>query len=208
MGKAMKFRADSEENEMVTLDSGLWLQMGLDLENRSFELRGEINDDLVALTLRALNKLTDLSPEPITIFLNSPGGSIYDGFAIYDLIVGCPCKITIIALGSVFSMAPIIMIAADVRVALPNTRFMVHAPLFTREKETSVDTHIDDVLEGQFCKDRIVEILAERTNKKGSWWEEKITRQDYYFDLTEAIEYGIITPTVKKRKKSKRGKRG
>lgn len=181
----------SEEENM------LWLQMGLDLDSRSFELRGSVDDNMTAFALRCLTKLTAENHDPITIFLNSPGGSAPDGFAIYDLIESCPCHVTIVGMGQICSMAPIIMLAGDVRIALPNTTFMVHAPLFTRERETSVDTHLDDAREGLGCKKMMLKILAKKTNKPIEWWNAKITKQDYNFNCKQAEEYGILTPTIK-----------
>lgn len=182
-------------------DNRMWLEMGIDLDNRSFELRGEISSDMVAFALRALTKLVQMGPEPIVIYLNSPGGSIYDGLAIHDLIIACPCHVTVVGLGHVMSMAPIVMLAADTRVALPNTRFMVHAPIFMRERETSVDVQEEEVVEAQFCKQAMLKILAQRTNKSVKFWSEKMTKKDYYFGLDEAIKYGIVSKPKKKRKK-------
>jgi ATP-dependent Clp protease protease subunit len=178
----------------------LWLQVGLDLEKRSFELRGVVDDSMTAFTLRCLTKLCDMGRAPITIYLNSPGGSVTDGFAIYDLIEECPCEVTVVAFGMVGSMAPIVMLAADKRYALSRTQFMVHSPMFMTERETSVDHHMDDAIDGIKCKSLMLKILAKRTKKPLQWWKEKMNRKDFTFGLKQALEYGILTPTVSSKK--------
>jgi ATP-dependent Clp protease protease subunit len=100
---------------------------GFDPKLRTIELYGEIDDLLAKQFMQNMDRLEDLSKtEPITIKINSVGGYVNDGFAIYDRITMSPCHVTVEGYGNVMSMATIIMQAADERLLAPNTCYMIH----------------------------------------------------------------------------------
>lgn len=121
---------------MKEINFDTWLNHGVDIQNRliyfgssSQSSDGEdtgidaVTSERIYKNLRALESLGD---GPITIVLNSIGGSWYHGMAIYDTIKACKCHCTIIVYGQAMSMGSVILQAADRRVMMPNSRFMMH----------------------------------------------------------------------------------
>jgi len=100
-----------------------WLQMGLDLKRRRFSLTGEVNENMSEFVLRAITTLNDINHDPITIHLQTYGGGVYEGFAIYDVLRASVSPITVIASGKIASMGIVIFLAGTERIASPNTRF-------------------------------------------------------------------------------------
>lgn len=100
---------------------------GFDPKRRIIEIYGEIDELSTKQFLQNMDRLEDLSAtESITVKINSVGGNVYDGYAIYDRIKRSPCHVTAEGWGQVMSMATFIMQAADERVLAPNTVFMIH----------------------------------------------------------------------------------
>ncbi len=182
-----------------------WLQMGIDLEYRRIQLDMDVSDVMASLIIRALLKMTDISHDPIEIYLSSYGGEAYAGFAIYDAIRACPCDIIIHANGKCMSMAPIIFLAADVRIASKNTTFMLHS--VSSGTEGKIKDQEIDVQSGKRINDTMLNILAERTKMKKSWWYRKILTHDFYFDLTEAKSYGLISTSLEEKGAIRNAKR-
>jgi ATP-dependent Clp protease protease subunit len=179
-----------------------WLAMGIDLDCRRIQLDMDVNDIMASLVIRSLLKMSDMSNDPIEIYLSSYGGEAYAGFSIYDAIRSCPCDVIIYASGKLMSMGPIIFLAGDVRIAAKHTTFMLHS--VSSGTEGKIKDQEIDVLSGKRINDTMLNILAERTKMKKTWWYRKILSHDFYFDLTEAKEYGIINNvTVKSTVKEK-----
>jgi ATP-dependent Clp protease protease subunit len=201
---------DNMSKELVTKDNKFetaqtWLQMGIDLEYRRIQLDMDVSDVMASLVIRALVKMTDISHDPIEIYLSSYGGEIYSGLAIYDAIRACPCDVVIHANGKIMSAASVIYLAADVRVAAKHTSFMLHS--VSSGTEGKIKDQEIDVQEGKRLNNVMLDILADRTKMKKNWWYRKILSHDIYFDLTQAKEYGIVstittrpTPATKKAK--------
>lgn len=192
--KAPKYilkKANSEEETVeVTLE---WVMSGVDLERRRIEIRSEINEIVTSIITRALMQMSEISLEPITIFLSSPGGDVNQGLAIYDFIRACPCDVHIVASGQIMSMGFIIFLAGDTRVAMPNTRFMMHSLSYSPgETPKIVRNHEIDVLEGKLLNNNMLEIMDERTNRNKRYWYRTVLLQDKYFGVAEAKELGII----------------
>lgn len=117
-------------------DSSSAFDVGFDLQARTIYIaadpkdpssEGEINSSIASQVIMGLGYLTRASlTEPIKVILNSPGGSIYDGMAIYDALKACPCPVKIIVLGQACSIACVILQAGDVRLASPYSTLMFH----------------------------------------------------------------------------------
>ena len=181
----------------------MWLQDGIDLETRRIEIRGEVNDAFASKITRALIKLSEISEDPIELYLSSEGGEVYAGVAIYDAIRACVCDVNIIASGQIMSAAFIIYLAGDQRTAAPHTSFMMHSVSYGAEGP--VKDHEIQVIEAKAMNNKFLDICAERTKpNKRFWYRHFINGRDKYFDVTQAKELGIITvPPVKKVRKAK-----
>lgn len=184
----------------------LWFSHGVDLENRIIELTGSVGEGMSSVVLRALVRMNLISREPITLYLSSLGGSVYDGFAIYDLIRASPSPVVVYANGKIMSMGVIILLAGDKRYAAKNTRFMMHS-LSHGTLGKVRDTKID-VVEAEISNDNMIKIIAERTKLKYKDVKESIDDKalDVWFGLSTAKKYGLLT-TDSVRKKSKARKK-
>ena len=135
------------------------------------------------------------SEKPIKIFINSPGGSVYDGFAIYDMIRFIRPRVKIISAGLSASAATVIMLAADKedRLALPNSRIMIHQPSM-RFQGVAEDVRrtAEEVVK---IKKKINEMYADETGQPLEKVEED-TDRDYWMSPYEAVEYGLISRVV------------
>ena len=147
------------------------------------------------LTERVLAQLLLLEQEdansPIKAFINSPGGSADDGFAIFDMLRFVSCPIKTISSGLTASAATIILLAAsrENRLALPNSRIMIHQPSAGVQGSASdIKITAEQILK---LRDRANRLIAEETGQTLSKVEED-TNRDYWLSPTEALEYGLI----------------
>lgn len=128
---------------------------------------------------------------PIEMFINSPGGEVSSGLAVYDLIRMVKCPVHTISAGLTASIATIILVGGNKgkRLSWPNSRILIHQPLGgVRGQATDVEIHAREILK---IKDKVNQILADATGhplKK----IEKDTNRDYWMSSGEAKEYGII----------------
>ncbi len=139
----------------------------------------------------------DKPGEPITLYLNSPGGEVHSGFAIYDTIRFISSPVTIINTGLCASIATVINIAAkkDRRFSMPNAKFLIHQPLIPGQvygQASDLEITAREILK---TREKINKMLAKET---GTPLEkvEKDTIRDYWMNAQEAIEYGLITKIV------------
>lgn len=128
---------------------------------------------------------------PIQMFINSPGGEVSSGLAVYDLIRMVKCPVHTISAGLTASIATIILVGGNKgkRLSWPNSRILIHQPLGgVRGQATDVEIHAREILK---IKDKVNQILADATGhplKK----IEKDTNRDYWMSSGDAKEYGII----------------
>lgn len=154
-------------------------------------------DEISPLTSeRVLKGLAILETKPaegIKIILNSPGGDVFQGLAIYDAIKRSPCHIEILATGQCMSAASIILQAADKRILSENCTVMVH------EGEDSNSGSPADVLAwakfGQHINKIMYNIYALRTNKPASYWQKKC-QKDYILTSQEALAEGLADEII------------
>ncbi len=162
------------------------------LEQRIILLTDEITDQLSSLIVAEILYLNAQDQnEPITMYINSPGGSIYAGLAIYDIMKKVKCPISTIGIGLCASMGAFLLSAGDKgkRYALENTEIMIHQPLGGSQGQVS-DIEIM-TKRYMYLKDKLNSLLAQHTGqdiKKIA----KDTDRDYFMSATEAKDYGLI----------------
>lgn len=200
-------KASAEKQDNSILENHLnWLINGIDLENRRIEMRGEVGDAMASFVSRNLLKMSQLSEEPIEIYISSPGGSVSSGLAIYDAIRACPCDVHMVASGEIMSMGFIIYLAGDKRIAAPHTRFMMHSISYGTEGITK--DHEIQVNEAKSMNNANLEIMAKRTKRDKKYWARTILSHDKFFGTEEAVTLGVVnatsvTPTAPKTTKKK-----
>ena len=168
------------------------------LKTRSLLLTGEINKEMADKLVKDLLVLEADSQEPIKLYINSPGGDVDSGFAIYDMIRFISCPVTIIGMGLVASAAALVLLAvpAERRIGLPNSSYLIHQPL-SEMKGNATDIEIH-ALQLEKIKAKINKIISEETGKS----LEKVshdTDRDYWLDANEAVQYGLISRIVTNR---------
>ncbi|NLT20255.1 MAG: ATP-dependent Clp endopeptidase proteolytic subunit ClpP [Syntrophomonadaceae bacterium] len=171
------------------------------LKDRIIFLGSAIDDMVANLVIAQLLFLEAEDPDKdISIYINSPGGSISAGMAIYDTIQIIRPDVSTICVGLAASMGAFLLTAGTPgkRFALPNAEIMIHQPLGgTQGQATDIEIHARRIIR---MKDSLNQILAERTGQK----LEKIkadTERDYFMSAMEAKEYGIIDDILTQPKK-------
>ena len=169
------------------------------LEDRIIMLSGEI-DDAVANTLVAqLLYLEGKDPEKdIYLYINSPGGSVTAGLAIYDTMNYIKCDVSTICIGMAASMGAFLLSSGKKgkRFCLPNSEIMIHQPLGGAQGQASdIKIQADHILK---IKNKLNKIIAENTGKSVETVE-RDTDRDNYLSAEEALEYGLIDKIYKTR---------
>lgn len=161
------------------------------LEDRIILLSGEINDSLANVVISELLYLDSISHDDISIYINSPGGIITSGMAIYDTINFIASDVSTICIGMAASMAAFLLSSGKKgkRYILPNADVMIHQPLGGAEGQaTEIKIAATRILK---MKDKLNKILSKNTNKPLIEIEND-TERDYYMDAKEALNYGIV----------------
>ena len=169
------------------------------LNDRIIILSEEINDTTASLVVAQMLFLEAQDPDKdIALYINSPGGSVTAGMAIYDTMNFIKCDVATICVGMAASMGAFLLSAGakGKRSALPNSEIMIHQPLGGfRGQASDIKIHADMILR---TKERLNRILAENTGKS----YEQIcadTDRDNFLTSQEALEYGIIDKIMTKR---------
>lgn len=166
------------------------------LEERIIILNGEIDDNVAMNVVSQLLYLYNKnSSKDISLYINSPGGSITSGMAIYDTMNFIKCDVSTIGLGMCASMGAFLLSCGTKgkRYALENTEIMIHQPLGgTKGQVTDIELVTKRLLT---IKNKINKILASNTNKDISQISKDCER-DYYMNATEAKEYGLIDKVI------------
>lgn len=162
------------------------------LKNRIVFLGTPINDQISNVIVAQLLYLSSEDPEaPIQMYINSPGGQVYAGFAIYDTMQMIPNPISTLAVGMTASFGTVLLTAGThgQRYALPNATIHMHQPLGGAQGQASdIEIQAKEILR---LKERLNEILSFHTKKtKGKI--EKDTNRDFYLDAEAAVEYGLV----------------
>ena len=169
------------------------------LEDRIIFLTGEINDVTADIVIAQLIYLEGKDPEKdISLYINSPGGSVTSGMAIYDTMNYIKCDVSTICVGMAASMGAFLLSsgAKGKRFSLPNSEIMIHQPLGGAQGQASdIKIQADHIMK---IKDRINKILAANKNQPLKKIEKDVDR-DNYMSAEEALKYGLIDRIFDKR---------
>ena len=169
------------------------------LKDRIVFLSEEVNDITASLVVAQLLFLEGEDPDKdINFYINSPGGSITAGMAIYDTMQYIKCDVSTICVGMAASMAAFLLTAGTKgkRFALPNSEIMIHQPLGgTQGQATDIKIHADRIIK---IRETLNKILAERTGKPLEVIEHD-TERDNFMSAIEAMEYGLVDKVIEKR---------
>ena len=165
------------------------------LKERIIFIEGEINDETANLVVSELLYLDSISNDDINIYINSPGGSITAGMAIYDTMNYIKSDTITIGIGLCASMAAFLLSSGTKgkRCSLSNTEIMIHEPLGgVNGQATEIKIVAERILK---IKKKLNKILSKNTKKSLSKIEKDVER-DYYMDSDEALKYGIIDKII------------
>lgn len=169
-------------------------------KTRTILLSGEINRELSESVIRQLLILeADDSEKPVWIYINSPGGEVDSGFAIYDMMRFITCPVYVLGVGLVASAAALIYVAVpkERRFALPDSTYLIHQPLASMKGVASdVEIYADKLNK---IKAKINKIIADATGKNVEDVASD-TDRDYWLSAEEAVTYGLVSRVVKERK--------
>lgn len=165
------------------------------LKDRIIILSGEIDDNLANSIVGQLLYLDSVNHDDISLYINSPGGSITSGMAIYDTMNFVKSKVSTICIGMAASMAAFLLSSGEkgLRFCLPNSEVMIHQPLGgARGQATEIKIAAERILK---LKEKLNKILSQNTNQDLKKIEED-TERDYFLSSEEALEYGIIDKII------------
>lgn len=169
------------------------------LNDRIIMLCDQVNSTTASLVVAQLLFLEAQDPDKdISLYINSPGGSVTDGMAIYDTMNFIKCDVSTICVGMAASMGAFLLSAGTKgkRYALPNSEIMIHQPLGGAQGQASdIKIQADLILR---TRDRLNKILAENTGRDIKEIE-RDTDRDYFMTAEQALEYGIIDKIYTKR---------
>ena len=166
------------------------------LNDRIVMLTEEVTDQLASTVVAQLLFLESQDPtKPISLYINSPGGSVTAGFAIHDTMRHIKCPVHTICMGMAASMGAFLLTAGEKgnRFALPNSTIMIHQPLGGYQGQaTDMEIHTKYMLD---TKARLNRILAENTGKPLDVIK-KDTERDNFMTAQQAVEYGLIDAVI------------
>ena len=174
------------------------------LRDRVILLEGEVHDQMANLIVAQLLFLESENPDKdISLYINSPGGSVTAGMAIYDAMQFIQPDVTTIVMGQACSMGSLLAQAgaAGKRMILPNARHMIHQPSGgARGQATDMEIQVREILE---MKKNLTNIYVKH-NSKGKNFEElaKDMERDFFMSATQALDYGLADQVLDKRPKS------
>ena len=173
------------------------------LKDRIIFLSEDVNQTTASLVIAQLLFLESEDPEKeISLYINSPGGSVTDGLGIIDTINYIKCPVTTICIGMAASMGALLLTSGTKgkRFATPNAEILIHQPLIGGQgisgQTTEIKIHADQMLK---TRERINKIISDTTGKPIEQVE-KDTERDHYMTAEEALEYGLIDGIMDKRK--------
>ena len=169
------------------------------LNDRIVMLNEEVNSASASVIVAQLLYLESQDPtKDISLYINSPGGSVTDGFAIYDTMKYIKCDVSTICMGMAASMGAFLLAAGTKgkRIALPNSTIMIHQPLGGyKGQATDMEIHTRYMLD---IKARLNKILSENTGKPLDIIKND-TERDNFMTAQQALEYGLIDKVIDKR---------
>lgn len=183
-----------EKNEMGERAYDIYSRL---LKDRIIILNGEITDNSSNVVVAELLYLDSISNDDISLYINSPGGSITAGMAIYDTMNFVKSNVSTICVGMAASMAAFILSSGEKgkRYILPNAEVMIHQPLGGAQGQaTEIKIAAERILK---LKKKLNKILSYNTGKDIDTIDND-TERDYFMDSDEALNYGIVDKILKK----------
>lgn len=168
------------------------------LKTRSVMLTGEISKESADQVIRNLLVLDSESSDPITMYINSPGGDVDAGFAIYDMVRFISSPVTMIGAGLVASAASLVLLAVpkERRFGMENSTYLIHQPLSSMKGVASdIMIHAQNI---ERLREKLDRIIADACSKS----VEDVrydTERDHWLYSSEAVEYGLISRIIKSR---------
>jgi ATP-dependent Clp protease protease subunit len=171
----------------------LWDGQSMD-ENGENILDGSVSKNAI----KCIKYLDRISNDPITIILNSNGGNVNDGYAIYDVMRTAKSKIIVEVSGVANSAATIVLLGADKKLCYENVEIMIHdGTSFANGNMRDVENQVEFLKKE---RNNYYKLLAERTKKSKKFWEQACLC-DSYFDAEEALKLGLVDKIIKPKKK-------
>ena len=183
-----------EKNEMGERAYDIYSRL---LKDRIIILNGEITDNSYNIVVAQLLYLDSLNNDDISLYINSPGGSITAGMAIYDTMNFIKSNVSTICVGMAASMAAFLLSSGEKgkRYILPNAEVMIHQPLGGAQGQaTEIKIAAERILR---LKKKLNKILSDNTGKDIDIIDND-TERDYFMDSNEAVSYGIVDKILKK----------
>lgn len=192
----MSYYLVMDEEKKTVADSSLLDKL---MKTRSVMISGEINKDRADDFAQRMLVLDSENNDPITVYINSPGGDVDSGFAIYDMIRFVKSPVTVVGMGLVASAAALIYLAVDKekRFAFPNSTYLIHQPL-SQLKGTAIDLDIY-AKKLETLRYKLDSIIAKSTGRSVESVSND-TERDYWLTAEEALEYGIVGKIVENRR--------
>ena len=188
-----------ETSKEKTSDSANDQLMQKFLNTRQIILSGEVNKELAERVIRQLLILeADSASKPIYVYIDSPGGDVDAGFAIFDMIRFIKPPVYTVGMGLVASAGALILLAApkNRRLGLPNSHYLIHQPLSgIKGVATDIEIHAKEI---EKIRVKINALIAEETGKDVAEVA-KDTDRDYWLSAVEAVNYGLILQAIKTR---------
>jgi ATP-dependent Clp protease protease subunit len=162
------------------------------LRERIIFVNGPIEDDMAALVCAQLLSLESDNPnKEVALYINSPGGMVTSGFAIYDTMRYIKCPVSTVCIGTARSMASFLLMAGTPgrRIALPNSSVVVHQPLGGFQGQASdIERHAEDIVK---TKKRMIALYAKHCGRTAEEVERTLDR-DYFMTAEEAKDWGLV----------------
>lgn len=174
------------------------------LRERKIFLCGNVDSANVNELIKQIMYLDSVSEnDEITLYINSPGGSVQDGLVLYDALRLAKAPIKTVATGLAASMGAVLFLAGDKREMLPHSKLMIHDPSFGSlnlggKKSAEVRQLLDDL---NNCRELIASIIAKRSGKSIDEVFE-VTKNDTYYTAQEALKSGLATAIIENRKEA------
>ena len=193
----------NEEEKKEKKGSGSDSLMERLLKSRQIVVSGEVNEDLVEKIVKQLLVLEADSDKPIYLYIDSPGGSIDDGFGLYDMIRFIKAPVYTIGMGLIASMGVTLFLSVpkERRFSLPNSHFLIHQPLMGGSRGVATDIEIT-AQEITKSRETLTQLIADATGKDFETVK-KDTERDHWLTAKEALDYGIAGKIITSRSELK-----
>ena len=168
------------------------------LQHREVFLMEEVNRKSATDVIKQLMYLDRIDTgKPVTMYINSPGGEVVSGLAVYDFIKVMKSPVNTVCMGSAASMGAILFLAGKERSMLKNSEIMIHDPSFSvgnisGKKPLEIQERLDQLMD---TREKLAEIIAERTGMTKRQVYQK-TEKDSYLNAEESVKYGIATKII------------